>query len=151
MGVEHGELIVVDEATHTDEAVVSFLRDRGYDVLIIPTEAGCLHRIRESRPDLVLLSLTHDAIDSLSLLQETRNIDPDLPVVVLSDAAHADQIVPLLKAGANDYLMLPVPDLALVNHVVHETIRGKQETRHRKQIERDLEKRNRLLLDNLKL
>jgi len=151
MSVERGELIVVEPTTGADEAVTRFLKDSGYDVIVIPAEADCLHRIRESKPDLVLLSLNDGSVDAMSLLQDVRKMDSDLPVIVLAPEHSANQIVPLLKSGANDYLMLPIADTALVDHVVKEAIRSRQEITRRKKSERELEKRNRVLVDNLKL
>lgn len=151
MGVERGELIVVDETTDTEEAVIEYLKDSGYDVLTVPTEAGCLDEVRQHNPDLVLLSITGDSLDSLSLLKETRKVDPHLPVVVLADQNTADQVVPLLKEGANNYLMLPAGDMALVDHVVQDTIQGRWESRRQAQAQSELLDRNKDLVENLKL
>lgn len=151
MGLERGELIVVDETTDTDEAVIKFLRDSGYEVLVIPTEAGCLSQIRESKPDLILLCLTGDSIDSLSLLQKVREIDAQLPVIILFREQNADQVMPLLNEGADNYLMLPAADMDLVEHVVRKTISDQQDSDHQKQTQDLLEEHNKDLVEKLRL
>lgn len=151
MGFERGELIVVDETTDTDQAVTGFLKDSGYEVLVIPTEAGCLSQIRESKPDVVLLCLRGDSIDSLSLLREVRKIDVDLPVIILAREQDAHQVIPLLEEGANNYVMLPVADMDLVEHLVRKTISDQQESEHHKQTQDLLEEHNRDLVEKLRL
>lgn len=151
MSLERGELIVVDETADTDEAVTTFLKDSGYEVLVIPTESGCLSRIRERKPDLILLCLTSDSIDSLSLLREVRKIDIDLPVIVLAREKNIDQVMPLLNEGANNYLMLPVAEMGLVDHVVRQTIGEQQKVEHHKRKEHILQEHNKDLVEQLRL
>ena len=77
---------------------------------ISPTGLDGLARVKERRPDLVLLDMHLPDIDGLELLRHLQS-DPQtasVPVVVVSADALAVQIEEALKAGARRYLTKPV-------------------------------------------
>ncbi|WP_140635658.1 CHASE domain-containing protein [Methylibium rhizosphaerae] len=77
---------------------------------ISPTGLDGLARVKQRRPDLVLLDMHLPDIDGLELLRHLQS-DPQtasVPVVVVSADALAGQIEEALKAGARRYLTKPV-------------------------------------------
>ena len=69
-----------------------------------------LAAIRAQRPDLILLDMHLPDISGLELLRHLKS-DPataDIPIVVVSADALADQINEALEAGAERYLTKPV-------------------------------------------
>ena len=77
---------------------------------ISPTGLDGLARVKQRRPDLVLLDMHLPDIDGLELLRHLQ-ADPltaSVPVVIVSADALAGQIEDALKAGARRYLTKPV-------------------------------------------
>jgi len=67
--------------------------------------ASAFHAIAVYRPDIVILDISLNGPDGLSVLKELRMNDPVLPVLVLSmhdESLYAERA---LRAGANGYIM----------------------------------------------
>lgn len=63
--------------------------------------------VAELKPDAIILDLLLPYIDGLSLLEEIRREDNDVPVLVLTGKTREQDLVEVLDAGANDYLAKP--------------------------------------------
>lgn len=63
---------------------------------------------QQSAVSAVLLNLMMPEGDGVETLQRIRQIDPDLPVIVVSAAASAPNVVMAMKYGATDFLSKPV-------------------------------------------
>ena len=67
--------------------------------------AGAQRAITDHRPDLVILDISLNGPDGLSVLKDIRLSEPALPVLVLSmhdESLYAERA---LRAGANGYIM----------------------------------------------
>ena len=71
-----------------------------------PTAMDGLRSLVDHRPDVVLLDLGLPDLDGASLLAMIRSVS-DVPVIVVSARDEASEIVALLDAGADDYLVKP--------------------------------------------
>jgi len=66
-----------------------------------------IKKVKEGKPDLVLLDLILPGIDGFEVLNRMKK-DPDLtniPVIILSNLGQKEEIERGLKAGAVDYLV----------------------------------------------
>lgn len=68
---------------------------------------SCLHANR-GRISAVLLDLMMPQREGMEILREIRQIDPDLPVIIVSGAASTFNVVTAMKSGASDFLCKPV-------------------------------------------
>jgi len=75
------------------------------------------HEIPEANPDLVLLDLSIEDGSGLTLLEHLQNIQPDLPVLVVS--MHDEDLYArrALEAGARGYLMKNKADSKVVEAI----------------------------------
>ncbi|HHE76814.1 MAG TPA: response regulator, partial [Candidatus Parcubacteria bacterium] len=89
------------------ELISKKLSDAGYEVLeAIDGEEG-IKRVKESKPDLVLLDLILPGIDGFEVLSQIKQ-DPlfsDLPVIILSNLGQKEDVEKGLKLGAVDFLV----------------------------------------------
>lgn len=101
-----GSLLVVEDDVDVREKLCRSLREQGWGVTESGDGADALKRIRERRPDLVILDLMLPTIDGFGVLEELRK-DSELmqiPVIVLT-AAHLAQDEQLrLQEGAEQVL-----------------------------------------------
>ncbi len=98
-------LIVEDDAT-IRTALVRALTARQHSTMTAPTAMEGLQSLVEHRPDVVLLDLGLPDLDGASLLAMIRAVS-DVPVIVVSARDEGAEIVALLNAGADDYLVKP--------------------------------------------
>lgn len=151
MSVGRKQVLVASETTIANNKITESLDDSGFEVSIITTPEACLSKIGDDSPVLVFLSLFSPHIDAQELLEGIRELEAELPVILMADEQSVEQVVPLLGAGATDYLLFPVAHASLVRYTVTRNIERRLETRRRKRSERDLKRLNKALVDSLKV
>lgn len=70
----------------------------------------CLSKIKQQEFDVVLLDIKMPNLDGLETLEKIQQLNPDLPVVMISGHANIDTAVDAVKKGAFDFISKP-PDL----------------------------------------
>ena len=98
-------LIIEDDAT-IRTALVRALTARQHSTMTSPTAMDGLQSLVAHRPDVVLLDLGLPDLDGASLLAMIRAVS-DVPVIVVTARDEGTEIVALLDAGADDYLVKP--------------------------------------------
>jgi two-component system response regulator AtoC len=104
-------LIAEDEPDIRDYLAIS-LRCRGYEVEQAENGNEVLSFLKEkdNRVSLVLLDIMMPWKNGIETLREIRQLDKNLPVVMLSGISAASTIIQTMKCGADDYLTKPVTD-----------------------------------------
>jgi DNA-binding NtrC family response regulator len=91
------------------------LEQQGHSVVEAVDEAEALRLVREARPDLVLSDLRLESGDGVGVLKGAKEIDPELPVIVMTAYGSIQDAVVAMKEGAMDFLAKPVdPDHLLL-------------------------------------
>src|SRR5687767_10865299 len=104
-----GSLLVVDDERSMREFLGICLKRAGHDVVTAETGRTAMDLIAK-RPelDLVITDLRIPGeLDGLGVLRETKQLRPELQVIVVTAYATADTAVSALKSGAYDYLTKP--------------------------------------------
>jgi DNA-binding response OmpR family regulator len=102
--VAHLLLIEDDSAIRT--TLLRSLRERGHAVAASHTAMDGLQTALTERPDLVVLDLGLPDLDGRELLRMLRAVSP-VPVIVATARDDEAEIVRVLDAGADDYLVKP--------------------------------------------
>src|SRR4051794_23866395 len=103
------EVLVVDDEADIRDLVSGVLEDEGYAVRTAADSTQTLDAIEERRPSMVLLDvwLQGSKLDGLQLLQEIKQRDPTLPVLVISGHGNLDTAVAAVREGAIDFIEKP--------------------------------------------
>jgi DNA-binding NtrC family response regulator len=123
-------LIVDDEEIHA-RALGRFLGARGHACEVVTSAAAAHAALRVARPHLVLLDLRLGEVDGLVTLREIKELDPALPVIMMTAYGSVETAVGAMKAGALDYVQKPM-DLEELELVV---TRALGEARNRERLE----------------
>ena len=99
-------VLVVEDDQHIREALAGGLSDAGHAVRTVGTGAAALTTIVEWRPDVVILDLGLPDIDGPDVLRMMRGVT-NVPVIVATARDDEAEIVRLLDAGADDYVVKP--------------------------------------------
>lgn len=85
----------------------------GYEVLTAADGESGFRRALEERPDLVLLDVMLPGINGLEVLRRLREVDADVPVLILTARGEEGDRVLGLQLGADDYISKPfhLPEL----------------------------------------
>jgi two-component system, OmpR family, KDP operon response regulator KdpE len=98
-------LVVEDDAT-IRSSIIRGLTDRGHAVFSAPTAMAGLEQAVSARPDVVILDLGLPDLDGTSMLRMLRGVS-DVAVIVATARDDETEIVAVLDAGADDYVVKP--------------------------------------------
>jgi len=91
------------------------LEAQGHVVLEARDETEAVHQLRQSRPAVVLTDLKLPTGDGFGVLRAAKEMDPELPVVVMTAYGSIQDAVTAMREGATDFLAKPVdPDHLLL-------------------------------------
>ncbi|GHJ13634.1 response regulator transcription factor [Micromonospora sp. AKA38] len=99
-------LLLIEDDLTIRTPLLRALREYGHAVAAASTALGGLRDALDDRPDLVVLDLGLPDLDGAELLRMLRAVSP-VPVVVATARDDEVEIVRLLDAGADDYLVKP--------------------------------------------
>lgn len=100
-------ILIVEDDKFLRELIAQKLIKEGYQIIeAVDGEEG-VKKIKEGKPDLVLLDLILPGIDGFEVLAKTKE-DPSvaqIPVIILSNLGQKEDVEKGLKLGAIDYLI----------------------------------------------
>ncbi len=110
------DILVVDDEADIRELVSGLLEDEGHAVRVAANSDEALAAIRARRPSLALLDIWMQGggLDGLELLDVIKELDPDLPVVMISGHGNIETAVTALQRGAYDFIEKPFKSDRLV-------------------------------------
>jgi two-component system, OmpR family, KDP operon response regulator KdpE len=100
------QLLLVEDDASIRGALIRSLTERGHAVTSTASAMSALHRIHQAPPDLVLLDLGLPDLDGYETLRMLGAIST-VPVVVIMARDDEADIIRVLDAGADDYLVKP--------------------------------------------
>ena len=100
-------ILVVDDKEMMRDSVGSTLQRAGFTVVTAPGGEPAIAHIARRRPDAVVTDLKMPGVSGLDLLERIREIDEDLPVVIMTAFAEVESAVRAMKLGAFDYVTKP--------------------------------------------
>ena len=110
------DILVVDDEADIRELVSGLLEDEGHAVRAASNSDEALAAIRARKPSLALLDIWMQGggLDGLELLDLIKELDPDLPVVMISGHGNIETAVSALQRGAYDFIEKPFKSDRLV-------------------------------------
>ncbi|MGH9351052.1 MAG: sigma-54-dependent transcriptional regulator, partial [Terriglobia bacterium] len=103
-----GNVLVVDDEPSMLRYLQTLLEVDSYQVTTARSGVEALRQLRNGHsPDLVLLDLLMPELDGLETLEQMRQIQPGLKVVMLSCVADTRKVAQAIRLGAQDYLTKP--------------------------------------------
>ena len=109
-------VLMVEDDEFTHQLVAVTLASHDVELVFESEGGGALERIREVRPDLVLMDVVLPGADGVELTQGMKR-DPELaaiPVVMVTGEARREILMRSMEAGAVDFIVKPFTPDALV-------------------------------------
>jgi two-component system NtrC family response regulator len=101
-------ILLVDDEESILMSIKSFLSRRGHNVLTANDGEKGIEMVRNNVIDLVLTDYRMPKKNGLEVLKETKLINPNIDVVVITAFGNLDDAVGIMKNGAYDYLTKPI-------------------------------------------
>ena len=99
------------------------LRSQGFEVITANNGPDGIEATKLKSPDIVILDLLMPEVDGWAVCQSLRTFT-DIPIIVLSAIDNPGSVGSALDAGADDYLIKPVPNGVLIAHINNLTRRA---------------------------
>ena len=140
-------ILVADDQADIIWSLEVLLKSEGYEVRGASSPAAALAALRESHFDLVLMDLNYSCHptsvrEGIDLLARIEEIDPLLPVVVMTAWGSVDLAVEAMNIGASNFIQKPWDNrklLALVREHIERGRARRRSARQRTQEEREIE------------
>jgi CheY-like chemotaxis protein len=106
--MEKPRILWVDDEIDLLKPHILFISEKGYDLETATNGADALDMIEEKRYDLVFLDENMPGISGIETLQQIREMDQNLPVVMVTKSEEEHIMEDAIGAQIADYLIKPV-------------------------------------------
>jgi DNA-binding response OmpR family regulator len=110
------KVLTIDDDPALTELLTLLLKTRGLDAQMANSGEDGIKVIRETSPDVVILDLMMPGMDGWQVCTEVRAFS-DVPILILSALDSPGMVASAMDAGADDYLVKPVPSGVLIAHL----------------------------------
>ena len=113
------KVLVVEDDPMMLELICTRLTLAGYQTLHARDGYEGLDRLRDAKPDAVLLDINMPRLDGFGVLRQMKTLGhlPRLPVMVLTARNQSSDVQEAVKLGARDFLTKPFDDQRLLARV----------------------------------
>lgn len=101
------QVLVVDDEPVLAELVSMALRYEGWDIATAGDGAGAIELARDNPPDVVVLDVMLPDMSGLDVLRRLREMQPGLPLLLLTAKDSVEDRIAGLTAGGDDYVTKP--------------------------------------------
>ncbi len=111
MGNAIPTILVIDDEEVIRDSCSQILAKEGLCAVTAEDGMTGLEKVRKVKPDLAIVDLKMPGLDGFELLDEIREIDPELIAIVITGYPNIESAVEAMKLGAYDFLPKPfAPD-----------------------------------------
>jgi DNA-binding NtrC family response regulator len=132
MSSKETTLLVADDQADVRETLRLTLKTAGYPVATAGSPAEVLSVLQRQRCAALIMDMnysrdTTSGTEGLQLLKQVRELEPDLPIVVITAWSNTDLVVQAMQNGAADFIEKPWDNQRLLNIVAHLVALGEQQ------------------------
>ncbi|MEA3466332.1 MAG: sigma-54 dependent transcriptional regulator, partial [Thermodesulfobacteriota bacterium] len=125
-------ILVVDDEHLIRWSLEQSLKKQGYTVHTVGSGEQALEQVGKESPDMVLLDIQLPGIDGIETLEQIKEIDGDIGVIMITALGVLETAVKAMQLGAYDYINKPfnLDELSVVLRKALETQALKKEVEH---------------------
>ncbi|MFQ6008193.1 MAG: GAF domain-containing protein, partial [Candidatus Zixiibacteriota bacterium] len=138
------KIIIIDDEKRICDSLSALLSDDGYTVKAYQSSPKAAATIRSEKVDLVITDIKMPEMDGLQILQVVKEVDDDIPVILMTGYASLDSAIAAVSLGAHDYLLKPV-DLNHLELVVNRALEKRRSDLSRLRLMEELKLSNLIL------
>ncbi|MBI5182136.1 MAG: sigma-54-dependent Fis family transcriptional regulator, partial [Nitrospirae bacterium] len=115
--MERPKILLVDDDKNILEVLKMRLESKGYSITTAENGSEAVEKIMKERFNLIISDLRMSVMNGMELMQEIMNIDPDLPIIILTAHGTIENAVEAMQKGAYSYITKPFDDENLLLHI----------------------------------
>ncbi len=103
-----GRILVVDDEINVIRLLKKFLASKSYDVCTAADGRTAVEKVRELKPQIVLLDILMPGMNGMDTLKEIKKFEPDTVVIMVTAVSDEELAKSSLQLGAFDYITKPI-------------------------------------------
>src|SRR2546429_5075809 len=116
---ERAPVLFVDDEAAMRQAVTQWLELAGFDLAAHDNAIAVLRKLSTDFPGVLVTDLKMEGVDGLELLRRAQQVDPELPVIVITGHGDVETAVEAMRLGAYDFIEKPFAPERLLDIVRH--------------------------------
>jgi two-component system NtrC family response regulator len=100
-------ILIVDDEKNYLVVLEAMLGQDGYETLVADNARDAIGLVRESDIDLIITDMKMPGMSGMELLEESKKIKPELPVIMMTAYGTIEMAVEAMKKHAYDYITKP--------------------------------------------
>jgi DNA-binding NtrC family response regulator len=100
-------LLLVDDDPYILEGIGEDLESNGYKVTRASSGEAAVDLLGASHFDLVITDLVMESTDGIQVLKKTKELNSNIPVIILTGFGDVDSAIEALRSQADDFLLKP--------------------------------------------
>ncbi len=133
-------IMFVDDDVITGKVMKRNCDNAGYACQVFTSAENCLNKFSKVGADLVITDLRMPGMTGFELLSELRQIDADIPVLVMTGYSSVENAVEAMKRGASDFIKKPF-DFNELQLMIERSMKAAQINNENKLLKRRLDSR----------
>jgi len=102
------KILVVDDEVKACGLLKRFLETKGYDVITANNGVDAIEKVKNEKPDAMLLDIRMPGMEGIEVLKRIREFDKDVGVIMVTAVKEEETGKEALKAGADEYITKPI-------------------------------------------
>ncbi|HEY6131061.1 MAG TPA: fused response regulator/phosphatase [Halioglobus sp.] len=152
MIASNGNVLIIDDQPDRAAAMATFLSSSGFHTEVVADVTKRTFSVgADSELDVILCEMDLQGISWVDARRALRDMDVQVPSIMLSEVADADRIMTALRLGACDFFLRPVIDEAALIGSIERCVRQRRMRRELQDSRRRLEAANNELRGTVKM
>lgn len=104
---QHAQILFIDDDPKAGELMLRFSEDADFGCHVFRHPVQALDYFKEHGADLIITDLRMPELTGIELLNEIRQINTDVPVIIITAFSSVDDAIEALRLGATDFVKKP--------------------------------------------
>ncbi len=110
-------ILIVEDERQTVDSLRDLFEQRGYETEVALNKHVALAILQERKMDLVIVSTMVQEYSGIEILQEIKKLNPNLPIIVISDQKSKRTESSFIKAGAHIFIVKPLDHIFILQTI----------------------------------
>jgi diguanylate cyclase (GGDEF)-like protein len=113
------KILIIDDTELMVKLISDILTEAGYEVVYASDGLDGIQKVKEEKPDLLLLDVVMPGIDGFEVCKSLRDDESNnlMPIIMLTAQEEEDDKLTGLELGADDYILKPFNHRELLSRV----------------------------------
>lgn len=101
-------ILIVDDEIWACDPIKRFLEGKGYDVIVSHSGEDALEKVKNLKPDLMLLDIRMPGMDGMETLRRIRQFDDKIGIIMVTAVKDEGIAKDAIEKGADEYITKPI-------------------------------------------